>query len=109
MAEPILTAIFGSSATQTATQLIISKADLATVGLTASATNTAESLLAAIIALAQPALGETTYGSNLEQSIVIVDGTDSLTTRGNITYRQKTKTIEFFKVDNLGIFDPDDY
>jgi hypothetical protein len=109
MAEPTLISVFGASATQSATELIISKANLATVGLTASATNTPESLLAAIIALAQPALGETSYGSNLDQSITITDGTDSLTSRGTATYRQKTKTIDFFKLDNSGTFDPDDY
>jgi hypothetical protein len=56
MAEPTLIGVFGANVTQSATELIISKADLATVGLTASATNTPESLLAAIIALAQAAL-----------------------------------------------------
>jgi hypothetical protein len=109
MAEPTLISVFGSNATQSASELIISKADLTTVGLTASATNTPESLLAAIIALAQPALGETSYDSNLDQSIAITDGTDSLTSRGTATYRQKTKTIDFFKLDNSGTFDPDDY
>lgn len=109
MAEPTLAAIFGSSVTQTSTTLTISKTDLATVGLTASATNTPESLLAAIIVLAQASLGELTYETNLDQSITIIDGADSLVTRGSTTYRQKTKTIEFFKVDTSGNFDPDDY
>jgi hypothetical protein len=109
MAEPTLISVFGANATQSATELIISKADLVAIGLTASATNTPESLLAAIIALAQPALGETGYGANLDQSITITDGTDSLTTRGTVTYRQKTKTIDFFKADPSGTFDPDDY
>jgi hypothetical protein len=61
MAEPTLIQVFGSSATQTTTQLTISKADLATVGLTASPTNTPESLIAAIVALAQLTLGEVGY------------------------------------------------
>jgi hypothetical protein len=109
MAEPTLITVFGSNATQTATELIISKADLVAVGLTASATNTPESLLAAIIALAQLALGELTYDTNLDQSITITDGTDSLVSRGTATYRQATKTIDFFKPDTSGTFDPDDY
>jgi hypothetical protein len=109
MAEPTLVQVFGSSATQSATQLTISKADLATVGLTASATNTPESLVAAIIALAQLTLGEVGYDANLDQSIVIIDGADSLVTRNNTTYRQATKTVEFYKVDTLGTFDPDNY
>ena len=109
MAEPTLASVFGNNASQTATQLIISKADLATVGLTASATNTPESLLAAIIALAQPSLGEVSYDANLDQSIVITSGSDSLITRGDVTYRQSSKTIEFYKPDSSGKFDPDDY
>ena len=109
MAEPTLAGIYGSSATQSSTELIISKADLAAVRLTADANNTPESLLAAIIVLAQSALGELTYDTNLDQSITITDGTDSLVTRNDTTYRQKTKTVEFFKVDSLGNFDPDDY
>jgi hypothetical protein len=109
MAEPTLVQVFGSSATQSATQLTISKTDLATVGLTASATNTPESLLAAIIALAQLTLAEVGYDANLDQSIVISNGSDSLVTRNNTTYRQATKTVEFYKVDNSGTFDPDNY
>ncbi len=109
MAEPTLTGIFGSNATQSASQLTISKADLAAVGLTASATNTPESLLAAIVALAQVTLTEVAYDANLDQSIIITDGTDSLVTRNSVTYRQSTKTMEFFKLDNSGTFDPDDY
>ena len=97
MAEPTLAAVFGANATQSATELIIRKSDLTTVGLTASAINTPESLLAAIIVLAQSALGETSYGSNLDQSITIIDGTDSLTTRGTITYRQKIKTAAIIR------------
>jgi len=49
MPEPTLTDVFGSSAVQDATTITITKADFAAVGLTASATNTAESIFAAII------------------------------------------------------------
>ena len=109
MAEPTLVTIFGNNASQTATELIISKADLATVGLTASANNTPESLLAAIIALAQPRLGQVSYDANLDQSIIITNQPDTLINRGSTTYRQSGKIIEFFKVDSSGNFDPDDY
>lgn len=109
MAEPTLAAVFGANASQTATQLIISKADLATKGLTASATNTPESLLAAIVALAQPTLGEVSYDANLDQSIIITDNPDTLISRGEVLYRQKSKTLDFYKIDILNSFDPDDY
>lgn len=109
MAEPTLAQIFGANATQTATQLIISKADLAIVGLTASGTNTGESLLAAIIALSQQTLTDTNQETNADQSITISDNTDSLVTRNNAVYRRKSKTIEFDKADTSANFDPDDY
>jgi hypothetical protein len=41
--------LFGASASQTATQLVIKKSDLVAVGLTASANNTAEQLVVAIL------------------------------------------------------------
>ncbi|MBW4479687.1 MAG: hypothetical protein KME54_23280 [Tolypothrix brevis GSE-NOS-MK-07-07A] len=109
MAEPSLTAVFGNNATQDETTLTISKADLATVGLTSSVTNTPESLLAAIIALAQVSLTEVAYNANLDQSIIISDTPDLLVTRNNVLYRQATKTVEFYKPDDSGNFDPDDY
>lgn len=49
MAEPTLAEVFGANATQTATTVTIDKGDLSVTGLTASASNTAESLMAAII------------------------------------------------------------
>jgi hypothetical protein len=49
MPEPTLSDVFGANASQTATTLIIDKGDLAPAGLTASATNTAESIFAAVI------------------------------------------------------------
>jgi hypothetical protein len=109
MAEPTLLEVFGAGATQTATELRISKADLTTVGLTASGTNTPESLLAAIIALAQLRLTELAFDANIDQSITITNGTDALISRNGKTYRQTNKTVEFYKVDNVGTFDPDDY
>ena len=42
MPEPTLTQVFGANATQSAANITIAKSDLATVGLTASANNTAE-------------------------------------------------------------------
>ena len=109
MAEPTLQQVFGSNATQTATQLIISKADLATIGLTASATNTGESLLAAIIVFSQQTLTDTNQDTNADQSISISDNSDSLVTRNSTIYRRKSKTIEFDKADTSANFDPDDY
>ncbi len=109
MAEPAFLEVFGNGAIQTTTELRISKADLSTVGLTPSGTNTPESLLAAIIALAQLRLTELNFDSNMDQSISITNGSDALVTRGETTYRQATKIIDFYKVDTTSMFDPDDY
>lgn len=52
MAEPTITEVFGASATQNTTSLTIQKAPMAEFGLTATGTNTAESLLGGIVAVA---------------------------------------------------------
>ncbi|MFM6312633.1 MAG: hypothetical protein ACKPGB_31080, partial [Dolichospermum sp.] len=83
MPEPTLTEVFGAGATQTATTITISKEALTTVGLTATTTNSAESLLAAILLIAKNNLTETKYELNVDQSIVIGNGFRSTTVRGN--------------------------
>ncbi|MEM7717101.1 MAG: hypothetical protein AAF349_26720 [Cyanobacteria bacterium P01_A01_bin.68] len=109
MAEPTLTEIFGAGATQDIDKLTIDKNNLVAIGLTASANNTAESLFAAIVALAQGTLTATRQETHIEQSIVIEDNLESLTTRNDQLYRQLTKSISFDKLDNQSSFDPDDY
>ena len=109
MAEPTLTQVFGANATQTATELILNKADFAAIGLTADAANSAESLLAAIVALAQEYLTEANRDLNTDQSIYIENGLASLITRGDDTFRQQNKSITFEKLDTQSNFDPDDY
>lgn len=109
MAEPTLAFIFGATATQDTTTLTIHKADL--TGLTATANNTAESLLAAIIAFAENSLTEANQTNNPDQSIIISDsfGGDSIVSRNNTNYRRKSKTITFDKVDSGANFNPNDY
>lgn len=109
MAEPTLVQIFGANATQTDSELIIKKAALQTVGLTPSATNTAESLLVAILLVAKSNLTATNQESNPEQSITIEDSFESLVNRNNQSYRQKTISISLEKLDNSSGIDPDDY
>lgn len=109
MAEPTLQQVFGQNATQTETELVISKADFSAIGLTATSDNTAETLLAAIIAFAQNILNQANQELNPEQSVLIEDSLDSLTTRNDLVYRQKTKSISFEKVDTQSDFIPNDY
>ena len=108
MAEPTIQEIFGPNATQTETQLIISKADLATVGLTPSADNAGEPLFASIIAYSEQSLTETNREANIDQSIVIENQLPGNTTRNNQNYRQFIKSITFEKLDD-STFNPMDY
>ena len=111
MAEPTLQQVFGANATQTATALTIAKADL--TGLTASATNTAESLFVAILLKAKAYLTQANYETNIDQSITITTpdfAAQSLVTRqDNQQYRQFTETVNLHKLDNSNQIDPDDY
>ncbi|MBD2568368.1 hypothetical protein [Anabaena lutea] len=109
MAEPTITQVFGSGASQTATTVTITKADLP--GLTASPSNTAESLLAAIILFAKSFLTQTAFDANTDQSIYIETGFASFTNRGtnNDSYRVDQLTINLAKIDSGSTLDPDDY
>jgi len=112
MAEPTLTQVFGPGAAQTTTTLSIAKADLASVGLTASATNTAESLFVALLLLAKSSLTPTAQETNPDQSITVTQADfnfQTLVTRNNATYRQSTYSVNLQKLDTGSTIDPDDY
>ncbi|WP_375514430.1 hypothetical protein [uncultured Nostoc sp.] len=109
MAEPTLTDIFGTGATQDATSITIQKSSLPR--LTASANNTSESLLTAILLKAQVSLSQTSFDANINQSIYVSAGFSSFTTRGvnNDFYRVDQLIFNLAKVDTGSIIDPDDY
>lgn len=112
MAEPTLTEIFGAGATQTASSITIQKADLSTIGLTASPSNTAESLLAAIVLKAKVFLTDETFAANPDQSITVVTGFNSIIQRTDAAgvtseYRQFQYNLNAHKLDNTAL-DPDD-
>lgn len=111
MAEPSLQEVFGSGATQTASVLTISKADLQAVGLTPSANNSAESLFVALLLLQTNTLTTERQSTNPEQSITIeaaITG-DSLVNRNNQSYRQSPYTVNLQTLDTFTGIDPDDY
>lgn len=109
MSEPTLQQIFGASATQSATTITITKADLPR--LTASSTNTPESLLTAILLKAQDGLPQSTFDTNLDQSIYIALGFPGFAFRGtnNDSYRVDQITVNLAKPDTSATIDPDDY
>ncbi|MFN6515698.1 MAG: hypothetical protein RMY29_014550 [Nostoc sp. CreGUA01] len=109
MAEPTLQQIFGANATQDATTITITKADLP--GLTASANNKGESLLAAINLKAQQYLTQANFDANIDQSIIVDKGFSSFVFRGinNDQYRTDQITVSLAKLDTNNTIDPDDY
>ncbi len=112
MAEPSLQQVFGSGAAQTVTTLSIAKADLATVGLTAAATNTAESLFVALLLMAKNSLTLAAQESNPDQSVTVAEADfnfQTLVSRNNATYRQSTYSVNLQKLDTGSTIDPDDY
>jgi hypothetical protein len=109
MAEPTLAEIFGIGTTQTATTLTISKSELVALGLTLSDTNSAESLLAAILKLCQISLSPTKAANNPDQSITVSDTPASLVTIGANTSYRKNIIISFGAVTNAAGITPDAY
>lgn len=109
MAEPTLQQIFGAAATQTATTITISKADLAGKGLTANVANRAESILAAILFKAQDYLTSSNQETNADIQITIENSFESLVTRNNINYRQKSLTVNMQKTDTGTVYKADDF
>jgi hypothetical protein len=108
MAEPTLTQVFGAGATQTATDLIIKKADLAAIGLTATASNGAEALLNAILRLAKIELSPTNLDANIDQSIVISAPTLSVDERNGQNFIVQNYTIGLQKLISNGDVLPGD-
>ena len=112
MTEPTLTQVFGAGAAQTATALTIAKADLAAVGLTASATNTAESLLVALFLLAKTTLTPTALETNADQNVTVAQADfnfQTLVERSGQTYRQSTFSVNLQKLDTGNVINPNDY
>lgn len=109
MAEPTLQEVLGAGATQDATTVTIVKANLP--GLTPSATNTAESLLAGVLLCAKNGLTKTTFDTNINQSIYIEAAYSGFIYRGtdNAQYRNDPLTINLAKADTTATIDPDDY
>ncbi|MGL4638793.1 MAG: hypothetical protein ACRCVX_03530 [Shewanella sp.] len=106
MAELSITDVFGSGATQDATTVTFTKASLAAAGLTASANNTAESILGALVLALRSRLTATGLESNADQSITVIDGFDSLIRGVNA---QGAPTVKRQTQINVNLFTPDSF
>lgn len=109
MAEPTLTQIFGTNAIQDASTVTISKSDLTSVGFTASADDSAEKILVAILLKAQAYLTEANQDLNIDQSITITGPSSNIITRNNTSYREYSFTLAASKVDTETSVNPNDF
>ena len=110
MAEPTLQEVFGANAVQSATTLTISKADLVSVGLTANAGNTAESLLVALLIRASNSLTEVARSQDLVNRHVTVQyGGQDLVEQSGSNFRRDVYSVLAYKTTALQTVDPDDY
>ena len=109
MAEVPLTDVLGVGATQDATTVTIQKSSLP--GLTPAANNTAEAIFAGILLRAKAGLPQSSFDTNIDQSIYIAAGFPGFTIRGtdNTSYRVDSLTVSLAKIDTSAIIDPDDY
>lgn len=108
MPEIALTDMFGTGATQDAVTVTFLKADLASVGLTATASNKAESILYSLIRKAAVTLTAANLDLNADQSIVIGTPTISTDERLNNTYLVNNITIGVQRLISDGAITPGD-
>jgi len=110
MPEPTLDEVFGPGATQTADSITIPKARLVTKGLTASANNRAEALLAALLMAASDSLTETARATDTvnRHLTILYSGQDLIEVSG-INYRRDAFSVLLYKQQPLTTIDPDDY
>ena len=111
MPEPLLTEVFGSGATQTATQLVLLKSDMVARGLTAAAVNTSESMLVYLILQSAAFLTETTRLTDLAARNVSVaySGQDLIDQGGGNVFLRDTYQVSLYKLTTVQPIDPDNY
>lgn len=110
MAEPTLTQVFGANASQNATTITITKADLASAGYTPTETDSAEKILAAVIDKARQTLTSTAADTNPDQSIIFDDEPFFTgTQRGSARYTRLSLTVNFDTAVSITGIIPDNY
>lgn len=110
MPEPTLSQVFGNNATQSASQFVINKADLANVGLTASASNTAESLAVAILLRGASYLKISNQQIDLDIQVTISSEDAQIVAVNGVNYRKINLVINLqTATDTNFVADPDGY
>lgn len=111
MPEPLLTEVYGSGATQTASQLVIQKADMVSRGLTTATANTAESMLVYLILQTAATLTEANRLTDLllRNVTVTYSGQDLIDQGAGNVYLRDTYQVSLYKVTAIQPIDPDNY
>ena len=108
MAEPTLTQVFGAGASQTATTITLTKADL--TGLVASSTNRAEELFVAIMLKAAAYLNETQRQLDpVNVNVSISAGLPQFVIVGGSQYRRDILQAALYKLDGGENISPGNY
>ena len=109
MTKKAFTDVFPSPATQSATVWDIQKSVLTTQGLTATTTNTPQSLINSLCKYLVTLFSLANRTTNPDETLTVVyDGQTTQTTNGAI-YRVDTYRLQFYKSTPLVDPDPDDY
>lgn len=109
MAKKNLIDGFGTAATQTETYVTLDKSALSSQGLTNTASNTVQSIIAALVKFWALNFNAPNRTANPDETVVVTyDGQTSRTEGGNV-YRVDTYRIQLYKLTPPIEADPDDY
>jgi len=111
MAEPTIQEVYGATANQDVTWLYIAKADMATRGLTNTASNTAESMLVYQVLQWAANLTEENRLTDLANRNVSVaySGQDLIDQGGGNVFLRDVYQISLYKLTTISPIDPDNY
>lgn len=110
MPEPTYGAVFGSGALQDADKITIFKPQLQVVGFIPAAVNTAESILVALMLLAQQELTEEKRALDpANRNVTIFYSGQDLITQANTNYRRDAFSLLLYKPQSLAPVVPADY
>jgi hypothetical protein len=111
MAEPTIEQVFGANTTQDSVRVTIAKADFPTQGLTATASNNAEGILAYILLQSATVLTEQNRLTDLANRNIAVtySGQDLVDQGGGNVYRRDTYQVSLYTPTTIQAIDPDNY
>lgn len=111
MAEPTLQEVFGANATQSATDIVIKKADLASTGLVAAVDNKAEQLFVGMLLRSAATLTEASRQSDQSnRNVTVYYGGQDLTGNASTgTFRRDAYSVLLYKPRALDPVSPSDY